>query len=39
MLLKWQVKKPGFQRQRFIELWHEEESHWNILSIFIVDVR
>ena len=31
MLLKWQIKKLGFQRQRFIELWHEE-SLWNILS-------
>ena len=25
MLLKLQVKKLGFQRQRFIELWHAEE--------------
>ena len=32
MLLKRQVKKLGFQRQRFIELWHEEESLRNILS-------
>ena len=32
MLLKWEVKKLDFQRQRFIELWHEEESLWNILS-------
>ena len=32
MLLKWQVKKLGFQRQGFIELWHDEESLWNILS-------
>ena len=32
MLLKRQVKKLGFQRQRYIELWHEEESLRNILS-------
>ena len=34
MLLKWKVKKLGFQRlsERFIELWHAEESLWNILS-------
>ena len=32
MLLKWQVKKLCFQRQRFIELWHEEEGLWYILS-------
>ena len=32
MLLKRQVKKLGFQRQRFFELWHEEESLRNILS-------
>ena len=31
-MAKWQVKKLGFQRQRFIELWHEEGSLWNILS-------
>ena len=33
MLLKWQVKKLGFsETERFIGLWHEEESLWNILS-------
>ena len=32
MLLKWQVKKLRWETERFIELWHEEESLWNILS-------
>ena len=33
MLLKWQVKKARLsETERFIELWHEEESLWNILS-------
>ena len=32
MLLKWQVTRLGFQGQRFIELWHEEESLWNIFG-------
>ena len=33
MLLKWQVKKLGFQRLRDLLIyWHEEESLWNILS-------
>ena len=32
MLLKWQVKKLGWETERFIELWHEEESLRNILS-------
>ena len=27
------------ETERFIELWLEEESLWNILSIFILDVR
>ena len=32
MLLKWQVKKSRLsETERFIELWHEEESLWNIL--------
>ena len=32
MLLKWQVKKARLsETERFIELWHEEESLWNIL--------
>ena len=33
MLLKWQVKKLGFQRLRDLLIyWQEEESLWNILS-------
>ena len=33
MLLKWQVKKLGFQRLTDLLIyWHEEESLWNIFS-------
>ena len=33
MLLKWQEKKARLQEpDRFIKLWHEDESLWNILS-------
>ena len=27
------------ETERFIELWHAKESLWNILLIFVLDVR
>ena len=31
-VIKIASKKPRFTAERFNELWHEEESLWNILS-------